>query len=62
MNDWLRYSTLGIEMAIIIAILVFAGVKIDAVRNHKFPIFTILFTFISITVVMLRLWKISKSK
>lgn len=54
-GEWLRYSTLGIEMAVIIGAAVWGGVAIDRRRAASFPFFTILFAFLGLTVAMIRL-------
>ncbi|MCR5424101.1 MAG: AtpZ/AtpI family protein [Bacteroidales bacterium] len=60
LNDWVRYSSLGIEMAVIIGAAVFAGVKIDTARQRQFPLFTILMTLLGLTIALLRLFKMAK--
>lgn len=54
-GNWLRYSTLGIEMAVIIGAAVWGGVAIDRHRDATFPLFTILFAALGLTVAMIRL-------
>ena len=60
LNDWVRYSSVGIEMAVIIGAAVFAGVKIDAARQGSFPLFTILMTLLGLTIALLRLFRMVK--
>ena len=54
-GEWLRYSTLGIEMAVIIGAAVWGGVAIDRHRYALFPTFTLLFAFLGLVVAMIRL-------
>ena len=56
-SHWLRYSTLGIEMAVIIGSAVWGGVAIDRRRAASFPLFTILFAFLGLTIAMIRLFR-----
>jgi len=50
-----RYSTLGIEMAVIIGAAVWGGVAVDRRRNASFPIFTLLFSALGLLIAMIRL-------
>lgn len=54
-GHWLRYSTLGIEMAVIIGFAVWGGVAIDRRREATFPLFTVLFAFLGLAISMIRL-------
>ena len=54
-NSWLKYSTLGIEMAVIIGFAVWGGVSIDRHRGASFPLFTLLLSALGLTVAMIRL-------
>ncbi len=56
-NNWIRYSTLGIEMAVIIGLSVWGGVALDRRRGAAFPLFTLLFAALGLTVAMIRLVK-----
>jgi hypothetical protein len=56
-NNWIRYSTLGIEMAVIIGFAVWGGVSIDKGREGRFPLFTLLLTAAGLIVAMIRLVK-----
>lgn len=56
-GHWLRYSTLGIEMAVIVGAAVWGGVAVDRRRAASFPLFTILFTFLGLTIAIIRLVK-----
>jgi len=55
MKDWIRYSTLGIEMAVIVGAAVWGGVEIDRHRASAFPLFTLLFTVLGLVVAIIRL-------
>ena len=54
-NNWIRYSTLGIEMAVIIGFAVWGGVSLDKGREGRFPLFTLLMTAAGLIVAMIRL-------
>ena len=54
-NNWIRFSTLGIEMAVIIGAAVWGGVAIDRNRGGRTPVFTLLLTFFGLTVAIIRL-------
>ena len=56
-NDWIKYSTLGIEMAVIIGVAVWGGVKIDQTRQGKFPLFTIVLAAFGFVVAIVRLFR-----
>lgn len=55
MKDWVRYSSLGIEMAVIIGAAVWGGVAIDRRRGANFPLLTILFAALGLTVALIRM-------
>lgn len=46
--DYARYSSIGMQMLVIIAGGIFGGYKLDEYLNFKFPIFTVLFSFLSV--------------
>ena len=54
-SGWVRYSTLGIEMALIVGVAVWAGVRLDRRRGASFPLLTLLFTFLGLTIALIRL-------
>lgn len=60
-EDWVRYSTLGIEMAVIVGGAVWGGVAIDRHRGGSFPLFTILLTALGLVVAIVRLVRGVKS-
>jgi hypothetical protein len=55
MRDWIKYSTLGIEMAVIVGGAVWGGVAIDRKRGASFPLFTLLFAAVGLTVAIIRM-------
>ena len=48
LNNYARYSSIGLQMVIIILIGVFGGMKIDEYFNIKFPVFTVILSFLSV--------------
>jgi F0F1-type ATP synthase assembly protein I len=48
LKDYAKYSSLIFQMAIIIAIGVGGGYLLDHLVHWKFPVFIILFSFISV--------------
>ena len=54
-NDWIKYSSLGIEMAVIVGAAVWGGIVIDRKRNATFPLFTLLLFFVGMVVATIRL-------
>ena len=54
-NGWVRYSTLGIEMALIVGVAVWGGVALDRRRQASFPFMTLLFTLLGLVVAIIRL-------
>jgi len=44
-----RYSSIAIQMLVIIVAGVFGGFKLDEYLKLNFPIFTILFSFLSVS-------------
>lgn len=47
-NSYLKYSSLGFEMLIIILVGVGAGYKLDEFLELGFPAFTLIFTILAI--------------
>jgi len=51
-NEWLksyaRYSSIAIQMVVIIVGGTFAGFGIDSLLEWKFPLFTVLFSLLSV--------------
>jgi len=46
--DYARYSSIALQMLVIIAGGVFGGYMIDEYLNLKFPVFTVVFSFLSV--------------
>lgn len=57
LENWVRYSTLGIEMAVIVGGAVWTGVAIDRKRGGNVPLFTLIMTAVGLTVAIIRLVK-----
>ena len=47
-NNFLKYSNLGIQMAVTIGVGCWGGYKLDQIYNNKTPVFTIVLSLISI--------------
>jgi len=48
-NSYAKYSAMGIQMVVIVAVGVIGGVKLDAwLRPELFPLFTVFLTLFSI--------------
>jgi ATP synthase protein I len=52
LNAYAKYSTLGIQMALIIGGGCYGGVKLDEYYNNTTPIFTIILSLVSIALAM----------
>ena len=50
LNAYAKYSSISIQMALIIVIGAFGGKKIDAFLDLKFPIFTLVLIILSLIV------------
>jgi hypothetical protein len=48
LDGYARYTNLAFQMFAIIGIGIFAGVKIDQWLNLKFPVFTVIFSILSV--------------
>jgi len=46
--DYARYSSMALQMLVIIAGGIFGGFKLDEYLNLKFPLFTVVFSFLSV--------------
>lgn len=46
--DYARYSSIAIQMLVIIAGGIFGGYKLDGFLHLKFPVFTVIFSFLSV--------------
>lgn len=47
-DDFIRYSSLGFEMMVIIIVLTFTGYKIDQWMENEFKAFTLAFMILSV--------------
>lgn len=52
LNNYLRYSSMGVQMGMTIFCMAWAGVKLDEYLKLTFPIFTLLLTLASVAGVM----------
>lgn len=48
LEGYARYTNLAFQMAAIIGVGIFAGVKIDQWLHFEFPVFTLLFSILSV--------------
>lgn len=48
LNDYARYSGLAVQMIAIILLGVWGGIKLDEWLTLKFPVFTLIFTLLSV--------------
>ena len=48
LNDYVRYSAMGFQMAVIIFLSTWGGVKLDALLHLKIPVFTLTFSLLSV--------------
>ncbi|MFN5346831.1 MAG: AtpZ/AtpI family protein [Bacteroidota bacterium] len=47
LNNWVKYSAMGLQMGGIIFLLTWLGIKLDFWLHLKFPIFTMLLAMFS---------------
>lgn len=47
-NNYIKYSSMGIQMAAIITGGVFGGIQLDKWLKLKFPVFTLVLTLVSV--------------
>ena len=52
LNDYARYSAMGFQMAAIIFLSTWGGVKLDEVLQLKIPVFTLTFALLSVVLSM----------
>lgn len=52
LNAYARYSAMGFQMAVIIFVCTWAGVKLDAFLEIKIPVFTLVFSLLSVVLSM----------
>ncbi len=48
LNSYAKYTTIAIQMAVIITLGVLGGYKLDIFFNLKLPVFTLIFSVISV--------------
>ena len=48
LNAYAKYSSIGIQMGVVITIGTFGGLKIDQYLNFSFPIFTLVLSLASV--------------
>ncbi len=48
LNNYAKYSSLSMQMAIIVLAGAFGGIKLDKWMNWKFPLFTLVLSIISV--------------
>ena len=48
LNNYAKYSSLGIQMLVIILVGVFGGIKLDEYIGWKFPLFTVVFSLLAV--------------
>lgn len=49
-DNYIKYSNIAFQMAAIIGLGVFGGVKIDQYLGWKFPVFTLVLTLFSLSI------------
>ncbi len=52
LNDYARYSAMGFQMAVIIFLSTWGGVKLDEFLELKIPVFTLTFALLSVILSM----------
>jgi F0F1-type ATP synthase assembly protein I len=52
LNNYAKYSGVGFQMIIIILAGTFGGIKLDKVVSLKFPLFSVLFSLLSVILAM----------
>ncbi len=61
-NGYLRYTGLGLTMALVIGLFTFAGWWLDGQLHWKYPVLTIVLSLLGIAGAMVYLFKETKSK
>jgi hypothetical protein len=56
-NNFLKYSSLGLQLLITIGIAAWVGIKIDSYLQLKFPAFLLTLVFVSFAGMIYRLYK-----
>ncbi len=49
LNNYVKYSSIAMQMLVIILLGVYGGYKLDELLNIKFPVFTIILSLISVS-------------
>ena len=52
LDNYARYSSIALQMIVIILIGVFGGIKLDEWLSMQFPVFTVIFSILSVIVAM----------
>ena len=52
LNDYARFSAIGIQMIVIIGLGVYAGIKLDEKYPNKYKLFTIMFSLLAIGIAL----------
>ncbi|MCX7728282.1 MAG: AtpZ/AtpI family protein [Bacteroidia bacterium] len=52
MNNYIKYTQIGFQMAIIITLGAFGGKKLDEYNSFSTPVFTIILSLLSIAVAL----------
>jgi len=50
LNAYAKYSSMVIQMGLIITIGAFSGLKLDKILNNHFPVFTLILSIFSVAV------------
>lgn len=56
-NDFLKYSSLGIQMMVSIGVAAWLGMKLDVYLGLKFPVFLLTFVFLIFGGLMYQLYR-----
>lgn len=62
LNDYARYSAIGIQIAVFIFLATYGGVKLDEWLCLKIPVFTLLFSLLSVIMSMVYFFKSFKNE
>ena len=52
LEDYAKYSAMGLQMGVIIFIGTYGGIKLDEYLKFKFPLFTIVLSLLSVAAAM----------
>jgi F0F1-type ATP synthase assembly protein I len=56
-NDFLKYSSLGIQLLVAIGLAAWLGYKLDQYLQFKFPLFLLTFVFVTFGGMMFQLYR-----